>query len=425
MQRDIVFSILTIIILGLPVVGKAQSDITKNEKDKILGMAINQDEVSLTTESDSLQEQDIHPQDSPENKGFLIVTTDGRSSLRIRGSIRINGIYDLNGLQSRSSFSTAEIPVGDDNVYEPRFSLFANQTRFGIEATKYMSKIGNVDMRIEGDFLENRNSFRLRHAYGKNDNFLVGQTWSTFSDVASLPQTVDLDGPNSACAARTIQLRYTKPFLESYIFSLAFESPFTEIVTPDSINLKPAHQVTPDIVGRLRKVEPWGHIQAATILRRINVRDTANEIKSLFGYGALLSGRVKLTEKNDLRFQAVYGHAITRFIEALSNSGVDLVFNPGTSEFDPVISYGGYVSVSQEWLPNVVSFFTAGTVNVTERSYYSDEAFKTSYYFSGNIFWNLMLGAKFGFEYSHGQRKNKDNQTGNANRFSFLFYYDF
>lgn len=172
-------------------------------------------------------------------------------------------------------------------------------------------------------------------------------------------------------------------------------------------------------------MENWGHVQGAAIVRGINVRDTANEITTQFGYGGLVSGKVKISEKNDIRFQVVYGRGITKFIQALSTSGIDLVFNPKTKEFDPVISYGGYVSVSHEWHPNVISYFTAGTINVTERAYFPNDAFKMSYYFSGNIFWNLMLGAKFGIEYSHGQRKNKDGQTGNANRFSFLFYYDF
>lgn len=217
-----------ILILILPVVLFSQVDTTQNQKDKILGIAVNQDETILDIDADSLQAQDIHPQDSPENKGFLILTTDGRSSLRIRGSIRINGIYDMNGLQSKSTFSTADIPVGDDNVFEPRFQLFANQTRFGIEAKKYISRVGDVNMRIEGDFLGDGNTFRLRHAYGQNDNFLIGQTWSTFSDVSSLPQTVDLDGPNSSCAERTIQVRYTTNFMDDYVFSLGFEAPYTD-----------------------------------------------------------------------------------------------------------------------------------------------------------------------------------------------------
>ena len=168
-------------------------------------------------------------------------------------------------------------------------------------------------------------------------------------------------------------------------------------------------------------MESWGHVQAASIVRKINVRDTANDIKSQFGFGGLVSGKVKISEKNDIRFQAVYGHAITKFIQALSTSGIDLVFNPKTRNFEPVISYGGYVSVSHDWLPNVISFFTAGTINVTERAYFPEDAFKSGYYFSGNIFWNLMLGAKFGLEYLYGQRTNKNGQNGDANRLSFLF----
>jgi len=76
-----------------------------------------------TTNEDTIIVKDVHPQDSPEDRGFLITSEDGKSQFIIRGSIRLNGVYDFNGLQSHDNFDTYSIPVGDANKSEPRFFL--------------------------------------------------------------------------------------------------------------------------------------------------------------------------------------------------------------------------------------------------------------------------------------------------------------
>ena len=151
---------------------------------------------------------DVHPQDSPEDRGFLILTSDKKAFLRIRGSVRLNGIYDLQGLQSTDIFDTYEIPVGDKNKFENRFLMSANQSRVGLEAQKETS-LGDVFLKLETDFRNPGNAPRLRHAFGTVDQFLLGQTWSTFSDPAAIPNTVDLEGPNSAVGLRNAQIRYS------------------------------------------------------------------------------------------------------------------------------------------------------------------------------------------------------------------------
>ena len=104
---------------------------------------------TLTTSMDSQEVEDIHPQDSPEERGFLIKTDDGKSELRIRGSVRLHGVFDLNGLQNQNLFSVYDIPVGDANTTEPRFSMSVNQTRIGMEALRW-TPLGDIFIRIEG-----------------------------------------------------------------------------------------------------------------------------------------------------------------------------------------------------------------------------------------------------------------------------------
>ena len=63
----------------------------------------------------------------------------------------------------------------------------------------------------EGDFFGQSNAFRLRHAYGEVGSLLVGQTWTTFTDVAAAPATLDFEGSVSSVNRRQAQARWTQP----------------------------------------------------------------------------------------------------------------------------------------------------------------------------------------------------------------------
>lgn len=394
--------------------------------DDTTGLAITNDQAdTLTIGIDSLEVEDIHPQDSPEERGFLIKTDDGKSELRIRGSVRLHGVFDLNGLQNQNLFSVVDIPVGKLNTTEPRFSMSVNQTRIGLEALRWTT-IGDVFIRIEGDFFGQGNNFRLRHAFGQLRTFLGGLTWSTFGDVASIPQTVDLDGPPSAVAERTVQIRYSKQATDDLRWAVSVESPEPDIsAVPDTILVEPAFQSFPDIVGRIRKFGDWGHTQIAVISRSISVKDAENNTDYLIGFGILLSGTMELTPENKIFYQVVYGSAISRLVGGLTGRGLDVVYNPTTGKYETITSMGGFVSFAHHWKENLSSNFTIGLINVRNKDFQPDETFSFSGYGSINLFWEATVGSRVGVEYSYGRRKNKDGASGDANRIAFIIYYDF
>lgn len=373
---------------------------------------------------DSLQTYDVHPQDSPEDRGFLILSKDRKSSLRIRGSIRFNGGFDLNGLQSKNTFSTYDIPMGDENVDEVRYFMSINQTRLGIEASRE-SSVGEIFMRVETDFMGPNGVPRLRHVYGATGGWLVGQTWSVFGDVTSLPNTVDLDGPNSSTAERTVQIRYSGKYKNGIRWAVSAESPRPDIRYPDTLNLQPSFQSFPDIASRFRKDFESGHVQLAAILRSISGKDTINEPYYLAGYGGLVSGKLAVDDRASILFQGFYGSAISRFITGLTDKGLDAVYNPETVKFEPLSSLGGFASFGFEWKPRLYSYFTAGTIKILNKSYQPESDMSFSYYFSGNFFWDTIAGTRAGVEYSWGRRTNIDKNHGEANRISFIFFYDF
>jgi len=369
-------------------------------------------------ERDSAKIADIHPQDSPDHKGFTLTSDDGTAKITFKGSIRLNGAYDFNGLSHRDHFQTYQIPVGEEGQ-GARFFMSGNQTRFGFEATK-KTELGPIAIRLESDYLGESHNYRIRHVYGSFMDVLAGQTWSVFGDPTSIPWTVDLEGPNSSVSERTVQIRYSRLINQNTRWTISIESPQLDLGAPDSLQV--TLQDFPDIATRFKRLTNWGHIQVSMIFR--SMAYNTDQSGSL-GYGALLSGRYEFGSNKKLLFQFVGGTGISRYIGSVTGNGLDIALNPITQAYDPLELYGGFMSLGIDWSDKVFSYFTPGFTYMPVPEYQANDTFMFSGYFSGNIFWNVIPGVRVGGEYSFGSRINKDKQKGEANRFSFIVYYDF
>lgn len=384
---------------------------------------------SLQAAIDTVQ---VHPQDSPDSTGFVFATADGKGSFRLRASIRLNGAWDFSGLRSTDVFDTYLIPVGTGAQFDQaRFFMQATQSRFGFELNRDTGT-GIAFGRIETDFRGEGNSLRLRHAYGEYWRFLAGQTWSTFTDVSTLPVTVDLEGPPSGNSVRTPQIRYAVSPAEGWRTAIALEAPKVDVTVSDSAQAEGQtfenFQGFGDIAARIRRNTSWGHLTVSTIFRSISLQNREGGTQFVPGLGLQLSGRVDVDGEDQILFQAIGGRAISRFVGSLGGKGLDVILDPITGEWSAVTSWGGYITYAHRWLvlaPGVISNFTVGALGVANEDFEPDDAFSYSFYFSANGFWQITTGARFGGELSWGQRNNKDGKRGNAFRFSFAAYFDF
>ena len=372
---------------------------------------------TIRTKIDTSTIYDRHPQDAPVSTGFYIYAPDNKSYLKLYGSVRLNGAYDIGGLQTKQTFSTFDIPT-DDKVTEGRFFMSPYQTRLGMEI-RLATSVGDVNLKIESDFLGSDNSFRIRHAYGVISRFLLGQTWSVFGDPSSIPNTVDQDGPNSSVSERSIQLRY-QPKEALYNWVLAIESPNPDITQPDSTQLEPVFQSFPDISSRFLIKDTWGHIQLAGIFRSITVRNIDGSLEILAGYGGLFSGKIIFSGKFLANYQVVGGKGIARYIKGLTGKGQDVIYDDvnRTNVLLPVT--GGYVSGSYLWTKIITTDLTIGMLKVFNKDFQDEKSFMRSFYASANVFFTVTQGSRVGFEYSFGTRINKDDSHGTASRVSFI-----
>jgi hypothetical protein len=110
--------------------------------------------------------------------------------------------------------------------------------------TEFRTPIGAQEVRafFEGDFAGASNTFRLRHAYAQFLGFIVGQTWSTFSDPAANLEDLDFEGVSSENIIRQPLIRYWWYVDPKTRAAFAIENPSASITGGQGVNLRPTRR---------------------------------------------------------------------------------------------------------------------------------------------------------------------------------------
>jgi hypothetical protein len=374
---------------------------------------------------DSLVVKKVSPLDIADDRGIYILTKDGKMQLRILGSVRFALNDDFVILPVKKTFNTYYIPTGADNVKLNNFNSSVGQSRLGFEVNRKLEK-KNVFIRLEMDFNGTNGAFRIRHAYGEIGHFLVGQTWSLFSNVSSLPAMVDGNGPTGSVTLRTAQARYSGSNRKGTNWAAAMEYSRPDLNTSDldTTGLSVV-QVIPDFTARIERQGIFGAVQLSTVITTLSIKDPNNKISNSFGWGGQLSGTIDFTKQHQLLYQITYGKSIAHFITTFSGTGKDFIYNPETGKFDGLYSFGGFLSYGFDWTEHLKTNISTGYAELSNKDYQMGNTYKNSMSVSFDTFWSIVDGLKLGVEYVYGQRWNKDGSSGNASRISTLFYYDF
>ena len=232
--------------------------------------------------------------------------------------------------------------------------------------------------------------------------------------------------PTGSVILRNPQIRYSTRINTNYEFAAAFEYSIPDLTTQeyDTLSLETI-QLVPDLTTRIKKTGDFGDIQLSLIFNTISLKDKFHSVTNLLGYGGSLSGLIKLPEGQNITYQATYGKSIAHFITTFSGTGMDAVFNPDKGHYESLYSFGGFVSYGFDYNERITSSVSLGYANIFNKYYQSEEAYKNSVSLSFDAFWEIIRGARVGFEYAYGKRWNINNESGKASRFWMLFYYDF
>jgi predicted secreted protein len=368
----------------------------------------------------------------PEGEGFKVgntrVTYDGYVKLDAISQRTSGGQLPGNSIL-RDFLIPVAIPVGGDaSGFDTDFS--ARQTRFlfktetDVGADHKLSGLIELDFNVtEGGDERISNSFvpRIRNALINFDNWTFGQGWSTFMNVGALPDTLDFIGVTPGTVFdRQPLIRYTNGGLQ-----IALEQPETVVTSHTGARVIAGDDQLPDVVGRYNWNGEFGNFTVTAIARQLHISDDdlLGVDDSAWGYGASVSGKIKVGEKDDFRFTATVGEGLGRYmgLNIVNDAAIDT-----NGMLDPIATYSGFAAYRHVWSDRLrsniaASYFKADNPVALTTNQVTDESWNSFV----NLIWNPVGPLNVGVELMYAERTLEDGRTGNLQRVQFSTQYNF
>lgn len=322
----------------------------------------------------------------------------------------------------------AGIPVGGPKEgYQLAYS--ARETRFSINTE---TPIGDEKLTgtLELDFLDTptlgnervTSSYvpRIRQGFITYGKWTFGQTWSTFQNVAVLPERTDFIGPTEGTVfVRQPVIRYTDGG-----FQLALEQPETTLQTGPATSIEADDDQLPDVIARYNFKGDWGSAAVAGIGRYLRydsglpggVKDEA------FGWGVSASGVVKVGPKDNLNFMVTGGRGIGRYVAL--NVRDDAVLD-ARGRLDTIGLLAGFVSYRHFWTEKWRSVLTGGYYQAYNPAIAGTTVTDNVWSGSFDTFYSPAKPLTFGLGYRYARRELDNGLSGDINRLQFSAQYNF
>ena len=340
------------------------------------------------------------------------------------------------GSAGRLFYVPATVPVVADGAepdVDPYTDIHAAFSRFWF-AVDHTTDSGNKFRGfIEADFFgggssnlgnevsTNTHGVTVRHAFVTFNEWLAGQTWSNFQDVAALPEAVDFVGVTEGTTfVRQAQVRYTKG-----PWSFSLENPHTTVsdVTTGARNNAGGSNLMPDFTARYVMRGDWGHFSVAGLLRQLKTGD-----ESTSGGAVSLSGRFNLGASDDIRYMASYGSGIGRYLGF--GLGADSVLD-ADGDLHSQDGGGGFVAWRHAFNPKLRSnlmYSVAAFDNDHGLSGWGEGSYgvtKRAQSVRANLIYSPFPKLDIGAEISYAKRELEDDREGDMKRFQTTVKYSF
>lgn len=348
---------------------------------------------------------------------------------KIGGFVKLDVIssgYDDGDLPAgnlgRDFYVPSSIPVGGENESRD-IDFHAKSSRINLESKTEIDghTIGGF---VEFDFLtpsggneRTTNAYQpqLRHAYLTYNNWLFGQSWTTFQNVAALPEVLDFIGPTDGTVfVRQAQVRYT---LGPWQFSL--ENPETSINQTDIDD-----DALPDIVARYNWAADWGSLSVAGILRDLRYDGTSEGNgfdDNVTGYGVSVAGKIPLgSNGNDIRFMVTTGTGLGRYValNAINDAAID------GDELEALDVTSAMVSYRQVWNSKWRSNISLSLLEGDDSNLIAPTQTKSTQSVRANILYSPVSKITLGAELMYAERELQNSAKGSMNRLQFSARYD-
>jgi len=334
------------------------------------------------------------------------------------------------GTAGRDFYVPGAIPVGG-NAPDTYSDAHLKFSRLWFDASTVLDSGDKLGARVELDFFggalgnsaaTNTYGATLRHAYLTYNNWLVGQTWSNFMDTNALLDAVDFVGPTDGVAfVRQPQLRYTSgPWVVSIESPETTVQPFgggARVIAGDN-------SAIPDVIARYTHKGDWGHVSFAGMARQLKYEPVIGNDNTDTGFGAQVSGLVKLGDSTDIRYQVSGGEGIGRYI-GLATVQQDVIAD-GAGNIDALGGWAGYFGLRQVFTPKV-----RGNLFYSRSQWDNNVAWtglgvtRKVHSVHANMIWSPVPKLDFGVEAIWGERTLESGADGELMRLHTMARYSF
>ena len=336
-----------------------------------------------------------------------------------------------------------KLPAFENEFGKDGVTYFSvRQTRFGIKSWLPTRK-GDVKTIFEWELFgvggdAGDTTIRLRHAYGQWGKFGAGQYWSPFMDIDVFPNSLEYWGPSGMAFFRNVQVRYM-PLMGKNHVTIALERPGASGDAgrhDETIQLQDlkARFPFPDLSAEYRRTGSWGYVEAAGILRRIEVDDvdlTPPDLSSAStGWGINLSTNVKLGPNGGtLKASILHGEGIENY---MNDATADLVAvedpgNPNLLKAVLVPVTGAVLFYDAYWNEYWTSTFGFSLLSLDyDGTGALPMTFADGKYALANLQHHPVDKIMYGVELQYGRRENfSDGWTYDDFRIQFSFRYKY
>ncbi len=347
------------------------------------------------------------------------------ASVRLGGFVRLEGSYDFDNMGIQDVTSVRTIPLdgtAEDDTRQARFHIrnsrlnvdYRKTTAFGPLRTFF-----EVDIFGGGGEFINNYELRVRHLAAQIGNVYVGQWWSYFDDVQSIPETSDFGGPLGAPILRNPGIRWAADVAPGWRLGLGVENPAGDIEDPEDLF---ASDEIPDITAFAQVTQDWGRLRVAGLVRRLS----STEDDVTVG-GINLSGRLSLPfggGKDNIAFQAQLGEGFTHYYSTFAGQGLaGFIDADGRIEATGITS--AYIAYQRWWSEQWRSTVYASVLELDNPDGVPGSTFSRGEYYAANLFWTPLDGATFGMELVHASRETESGLAGDGMRFQISARVDF
>lgn len=278
---------------------------------------------------------------------------------------------------------------------------------------------GHLEIDFQGsaqgdERITNSYSPRLRHAYVEWDKWLFGQTWSTFFNVAALPDTLDFVGPVGTIFVRQPQVRYTMGNLQ-----LAVENPSSTMYNGSEHPFD--DNGMPDLIARYNF-----NLDGAAFSVAVMARELAYENPSVrenaYGYAVSVAGKFAVGDGgNDIRIMLNQGNALGRYMGL--NGFRAAVIEPD-ADIDLIDQWGAMAAYRHLWSPQWRSNLVLSTAQADNPDDAGDQAARYDSAHT-NLIYSASANLDLGGELIYGRKEVESGDSGSLNRLQLTALYKF